>query len=320
LIQEVRSELGWNPLKAKRLGSHLHQLAALLLMRLKRFEEARTHLVHALACFPEDSNPKFHFVELYFEMKAYLDAFDQLNKGLFGAPERMLQLYNLSKDVHFNGARREAALCYERIINFDKNGLINGLAQLQIINIELPVPSNDEIEEWYKKGGEQLQLGDLVAATKYFRRVLCWRPHNPTGWFLLGYSYVLQAEAENLIQKTKKTHITLSPIAIDSERYEYFQKAIEAFNLTILLDSNFTSAYQQLAICNLLLELPGAALKSILEAAKQSPEDPDILANLSIILLANGDVEGARDSAQIALSFDPANTVALSTLSILDKQ
>lgn len=319
LVQEVHAERGWSPDKARRLGSELHELAALLLMRLKRFDEARAHLIHSIACLPENPTPRFRFVELYLEIGAYTAAFDLLNRGLDEAPERMLQLYRLTKDIHERGALLDARKCYERIVELDKNGLFRDLASLQIANIESPTPSDDQLDNWYEEGGDRLRFGDAVAALNFFRNILCWRPEHPTSWFVLGYAYGLLAESANLMTWPDNTAITIVPASMGSDRYELLLKAKEAFRLTILLDPKFTEAHSQLATCYLLLEFPGASLDSILEAAKQSPDDPTILANLSIILLMNGDSEGARDSAQVALALDPENTVARETLAILNK-
>ena len=65
MIESLESEKGFQQGKLNRMGTELHQLAAMICLRLDRLQDARHHLASALACNLNDQNTQFYFVEVY---------------------------------------------------------------------------------------------------------------------------------------------------------------------------------------------------------------------------------------------------------------
>ena len=161
LIESVQSELGTSPEKMVGLAVELHQLAALLLMRRKDWERARDHLIRAVACRPDDPDPRFRLVGIYLETAAYEDAYNLLqtvNDSAGELPEGAFQLDHLTRDIQLREALAEARSCYEMLIRRHATDPFAELARRQIANIDDghagPAPT-EEIEAVYHEGVSQ---------------------------------------------------------------------------------------------------------------------------------------------------------------------
>ena len=65
LLDFSDSQSTGSPERLRRLGVDLHQYAALLNMKLRRWDAARTNLLQAIAIDPDDTTPRFYFAEFY---------------------------------------------------------------------------------------------------------------------------------------------------------------------------------------------------------------------------------------------------------------
>jgi tetratricopeptide (TPR) repeat protein len=314
--------------KLARLANDLHRRVAKLNMQQALLDKARDHLVKAVACLPESRDARFEFVEIYVELGAFRDSFDLLERiysDVPQLPDRMIQLYNLTRDIHARGALIDAHRCYKRIVALDQDGLFAELAYCQIRLIEnnvIAAPKAADLRAIAQDALAQVQAGRPADASN-LTEGLSWQPDSVEAWLALGYLYQgasVKSGRFRLVRANNAIGCRLVSDDLDGIRLAGLRKAVQAYRVATTYVPNMAAAYQELSTCYLMLDLPAAAADSIKVALDCAPNNKQflsgLLAILSAVSLAVGDLAGSEVAANTALRDDPDGVMARSMLGL----
>jgi tetratricopeptide (TPR) repeat protein len=324
VIREVHSELGTSPNKMVRLAVELHQMAALLCMRQREWQQARDHLICAVACRPDDPDPRFYFVEIYLETGLFEGAFNllqQINDRSGELREGAFQLYHLSRDIQARGALVAARSCYEKLIQHNGTDPFADLARVQIVNIDsgrIKQPPIEELECQYRQGIDLFDKADHEGAMDCFLNVLCWLPDHANSWFIVGQ--IQRACADEKVDTSPSAGKSLrwiTPESLESKQYQRLHKAVQAFRLATLFDPKLIAGHIELTYCYLYLNLPGAAVECAETAVSLSSNDPALWSNLGMARFVNGEPYKAEVAARQSLELDAHSPIARYLVTIL---
>lgn len=294
----------WPPEKLRQLGVDLHQYAARLNMLLTRWEEARSHLLQAVAINPQDPDPRSNFAELYERTGAFVDAFNMLEDtfNLFVQEENgSYQLYSLCLSIQLSGALEDARRSYTRLIARNPSDLFAGLAKLQLIHLDSGSSaqlSDSELHSLYRRAAYLLTNGNPVGAAIAFSQFLSWVPNHPLAWYGLGSANKKQ------VLLTPMQEI-LTPDLLSEADYSFLIQAEQAFRFAIMLNPDLAIAHDGRANCLLLLNRYAEAQEAIFTALKAESGNPVILYDAARILWANGKVQDALGALQASLKIEP---------------
>jgi tetratricopeptide (TPR) repeat protein len=300
----------------------LHLSAARIMMRKRQWEEARGHLLRAVACESGNPFPELTFVELYVQTGEYLSAITTLQNAVEGKGEVAFSLFELAKDLANLSALKEADLCFNRVIETDKIGIIAELARIRLADLAITNSvqlSEPQMEDLFYSGLEAMQRGEVQRSLDALSRVLSLRPREGRAWFLLGYILCVGVqEPEHFRERLDTTSIKLKDISVDAERYKELLQAEQALKFACSFDHNLVDARVQLAACYLMLDRPDDVIKCAERVFQQRPNQAATYSLLSQVLLGIGDIHRAAKAAYNALDIDPNDPLALRTLSILE--
>jgi tetratricopeptide (TPR) repeat protein len=308
--------------KLRNMLCDLHLSAARIMMRKQQWEEARGHLLRAVACESGNPYPELTFVELYVETGEYLSAIVTLQNAVEGRGEVAFSLFELAKDLANLRALKEADLCFNRVIETDKIGTIAGLARLRLADLaetNSVQPSESQVEDLFYSGLDSMQRGEVQGSLDALARVLSLRPREGKAWFLLGYIFCVGVrEPERFRERLNETTVKLNDISVDAERYKELLQAEQALKFACSFAPDLVDARVQLASCYLLLDRADDVIKCAERVFMQRPNQAATYSLLSQVLLGIGDVDRAAEAACNALDIDPNDPLALSTLSTLE--
>jgi tetratricopeptide (TPR) repeat protein len=302
----------------------LHLSAARILMRMQKWEEARGHLLHAVACESGNPYPELTFVELYVLTGEYLSAIATLEHTVKGKGELAFSLFELASDLAGLGAMDEAKLCFKRVIETDELGIIAELGHIRLADLALTAPvtlSESQVEDLLHSGLQEMQRGDVQRSLNALFRVLSLYPREGRAWFFLGYILCVGArEPESFRERLRTTSIKLKDISVNADRYQELLQAEQALKFACSFNPDQVVAGVQLASCYLLLDRPDAVIKCAEWVFRQPPgyADAQSLSLLSQLLLGAGDIQRAAKAAYDALELESDNPVAFRTLSIIE--
>ena len=297
-------------------GSELHKRAALICMRQNAMHDAGYHLLRALSCDPQDQDTRFHFVKLYKETSAYMDAFDQLQET-FGETDdigKFCRLFQLTWDIHRTDPEGAFRL-YEKLSKMDDAGVLGELARLQseIIKRKLERPTGEQVQMIREEGAKLEMAGNLIEALNLYLEVLCWYPFDPLTWSRVGGIYftsVVPAESD------RETALVTSYRDFEFNKDEQLRlkDAIRACEMALLGDPQMGPAYGLLINCYLLMTDIETALRLAETACRELPEYPYLAGLYALALSWSGNFNEARAVAADVLIRDPNQLYALKTL------
>ncbi|MFJ9844358.1 tetratricopeptide repeat protein [Kitasatospora sp. NPDC101155] len=279
---------------------HLHAFE--LERRLGRRERARQHLLRAVATGFSHALPKRHLVDLYVEFGEYRAAVDTLTKAVDDAGEdatrRAMALFQLGDDLAPLSAE-QSTVCFERARERDREGVGGVLAEYRLRASDGAKPSEEVIADRLDRGLKRLLAGDRGVAIDLLVSVLAWRQYSPRAWFGLGMAY--RAAAPGFL---------LPPETLSDAQRNDLLKAVEALRMAGDLEPTGPRPHYEIALLELVLGRPFAALPAMNRYRSLRPDDMTALAYTGLIHLWTGDFRAAVSATLEVLEQDRENVVA----------
>jgi tetratricopeptide (TPR) repeat protein len=288
-------------------------------MQKKQWDEARGHLLRAVACESGNSFPELTFMELYVEMGEYLSAIRTLEKATKGKEDVAFSLFELAIDLADLGARKEAKICFDRVIENDQIGTIAELVRIRLADlgtVDFMPLSESQMGTLCQSGIQAMKRGEVQRALDALFRVLSLRPREGKVWFFIGYILCVGVEEPEGFRERMTASIKFKDISISAERYKELLQAEQAFKLACAFNPELVEAKVQLASCYLLLDRPHAVLECAEQVFQQRPNQAAAYSLLSQVLLGVDPLRAAM-AARDALKIDPKDPLAIRTLSTL---
>ena len=316
VIKRFDNETQVPPGKLNRLGTELHQLAAMISMRLNKIGEARNHLMQALACDPHNQDTEFYFVEIYEESGAYLEAFEQLEKtfGNTEAIDKFLRLFELCWGIQKKASDLSCEL-YEKIGCNPNAGLFAILANTEIFIIKNNVPalSPEMVSSLLNEGIKMGKEGRHNEAINTFFNVLGFYPFHPGAWYFMGDVFL--SFLVPLPENRQYGHLLLDEKIIGDENAQLVIKnAIQAFEIATILKPDNLYARELLISSLLLANKYKDALRCAENGYGFDSTNPDLIGFYALTLSLNGHFDEAEKFAMQALLNDSSNLNALTTI------
>ena len=320
VIESIKSEKFFHADKLSRLGTELHQLAAMICMRLNRLQDAREHLMSALACDTHNQDTQFHFVEVYERSGAYLEAFDQLDKtfGDVMIIDRFYRLFELCWNVHRIDPE-QAYPIYYKLSNLKEANLLGEIAysQLSIIKNKVKGLSEDDAQKALKEGVEKRNTGKAKEALTCFFEVLCFYPFHPGAWYFIGDLYLSFLVPSP--EYRDNLHLLVDENTEMGESQQVILRdAVQALQMSII-SKPMAHTYLLLINCYSLLKDYKNAIKYALMGRKQEPENLQLMGLHALTLFLNGFIDEAAKLAMQIIHLNSSEPSALKALQLIEK-
>jgi len=319
MVKQINSERGIYPDKINRLGTELHQLAALMCMKQNRLQDARYHLMRALACDPGNKDTQFYFVQLYEQSSEFMEAFDQLDRtfGKDDSFDKYYRLFQLTWNIHRKDPASAIPL-YEKLSGMASAGFLGELAKSEIMLIKDKVerPPDPVLKQRLQKGLELIDTGDLGAALGQFTIILCWYPFNFFVWSIVGDLFFGSVTA--LASETALITV-YDGLVLEEDHRAALLNAIQAGEMALTGDPGMARAYLLLIKTYILLTDYDNALRLAEIASRQVPDDLQLWGLYALTSSFVGQFEKAKTLADRVIEQDPAEFYALRTVERLER-
>jgi tetratricopeptide (TPR) repeat protein len=303
----------------------LHLAAFRIQRRRGAIDDARAHLVRAVATESGDGTPRLYFVEFYVEAGEYAAAVDTLAAAMGRDRLGAFSLLRLGVDLVSRGAIQEALTAFERAGEIDLAGLVTSVCRVLTEGLDRTgpeQPATDELQAAFSSAGDALGDGREQDALEGFLFVVSHDPTAAPAWFGVGCAHRNSVEREEATLHGEAADRVLALAehrreAVTEDAHTRMSYAAEAFRLALALHPTMWPAADALVWAELWLDRPDEGLAPALRAAREQPGNPDALATLSIALLMNGVFDDAKKAATAAVDRDPGHPVASKTLAIV---
>ncbi|MDH4229013.1 MAG: tetratricopeptide repeat protein [Nitrospirota bacterium] len=243
----------------------------LLLLREKRWGEARTQFNWLLASDASNAEARFNLGRAAYGEKQYAEAADQYRRAIElrdgNYPEAWLNLGT----THARRDDDKAAIqAYQEALNH----------------------KNDYPEVWFNLGLAHMRAENWTEAEKAFRLAIRYRPDYSRAWFNLGVMFARQSHHVEAADAYRKA-LAIQPeytrarvnLALTLSRMKDIEGAAKLYREALAQDPTYTTAWLNLGLAQLDLKQPGDAVESFRHALKLDPEDTSTMRHLARGLL-----------------------------------
>ncbi|WP_030159614.1 hypothetical protein [Streptomyces sp. NRRL S-244] len=289
----------------------LHLRAFELEQRLGRRERAKRHLVRAVATGVPHGLPKRLLVGLYVESGAYRSAVDTLTRAVDdededeGATRRAMAMAQLGDELA-PLSPEQSKLCFERARERDPDGVVGVLADYRLRVLDEARPSDDVIAGRLERGLELYLDGQREPAVDHLVSGLAWHQYSPRAWLGLGLAY----------RAVIPDSVLPAAVLSDAERNDLL-RAVQALRMAADLMPDQPRAHYEVALLELALGRPVAALSAMNRYRALRPDDVTALAYTGMTHFARGDLHAAVSATGEALEREPENLIANEMLLVL---
>ena len=245
------------------------------------------------------------------EYKKFLNAFkNKVNLDLNAYMGYMSRKY-------FDIGEYTDSLIYLKALITMNNDDINGLYHYAIVC--------QEVAKKYQKDNDDKAMNDfLLEALNKLEMVIDLDPEFALGYYHLGYHYYNQGQyvkAKVIWEEALKLGLDediVSEVQENIGKMDFKVQYEEGYNLILVIKPHQVDTMVELGLCEASTFNMEKAIEYF-ETAAKIKEDPEILCNLGMAYLNNGDLDDAIYYIERAYELDPQDEITIACLRELDK-